>query len=187
MTWIATLTQGQQLLATLVLAVYASTSASAALLGFLSTAIPWPNARLRCKVAASFFGDIGASLHKVGEFIGRSTIGGSRGFASRDAIKWAWHGMLVAYIAIVAGCGLIQAIAPASIDCAENVILDVIAKKPLSEIFKDCGGDVVTVITTVLKSNDPAVIASPAYAEAKRMRMALTRTDPAPARDAGGQ
>jgi|SRR5208337_2274558 len=94
--------------------------------------------------------------------------------AARRAI-----GLVFAIVAMVVlfGCPQAAAVAPPVIDCSARIVQDAIAGMTLEQIVADagpaCGADLLTVLTTVLASQDARVTASKAYIEAIAVKGAL--------------
>lgn len=80
---------------------------------------------------------------------------------------------LLASLLFLTGCP--QAVGPvvAGGTLLECIATDVAEQKPLGQIIADCGGDAVAVVTSILGSSDPQVLASKAHAEAMNLRAAL--------------
>lgn len=86
------------------------------------------------------------------------------------------NSLLAAAIVGVCACSTLKAVEPGVIQCVAGILQDAVAGKTFAQVLEDaapCGGDVLTtVITTLLASNDGAVMNSPAYADAKRLHAA---------------
>jgi len=124
----------------------------------------------RMHAALSFLAGIGIDLPKIWAALTRM-LTGSAVTAAKVAVVAVFMGLAGVS---VSACGVFSpsAIPPAA-DFASCVAVDAIAKKPIEDIVKDCGGDVSAVIAALFSSTDSKVVDTPAMLEAKRTAVAV--------------
>lgn len=105
--------------------------------------------------------------------------GGGRGSPPAAARTSGTFAMALLGLALLlSACPQAAAVVPPVFDCGSAIVQDALAGKTLAQIEADvgprCGQDLIAIITGLLGSKDPSVEATPAYAEAVRLKAALS-------------
>jgi phosphoribosylcarboxyaminoimidazole (NCAIR) mutase len=79
---------------------------------------------------------------------------------------------LVGIAVAIAACFGAASVVPAA-NLAACITSDALAGKPVATIAIDCSTDALTVLASLLASQDPKVLTSAAFAEARRTKASL--------------
>lgn len=99
-------------------------------------------------------------------------------------------------LALGLGCAAAPKIVPPAVDCGTRILNDAAQGMTLAQIVADagapCGVDLAAIVVAILQSQQPQVVASPAYGEATRLRdtvlaMPKSSAPPAPSVKDGGK
>lgn len=90
-----------------------------------------------------------------------------------DVAKVAGPTVLALCIVGTTGCPQAASVVPSGATLAECIATDASKGASLFQMVEDCGGDLSAVVVAILESVDPAVVNSPAYAEAQKLASKL--------------
>lgn len=160
-----------QLLTALAVSSYGLCSTLALIFGFLGNKYPM------LMNLAYFFGRIGASLHHVGEWMGKMSFSkkNERGYVSRMEMAIIAGAIGMVCVAVSPACGLFSRTILPGAKLAECIYEHAESGEKVEQIAVSCSADLLEVVQTLLEAKKNSVAVSPAAMQARHMKSELAK------------